>query len=153
MGIGALLGLFLLLLLVGGASGAAVVLAFKGKPPVLAPALADSHPANANPPPKTDNNDPAKPIHPDKPADPAAGTLAADLSQENFDKIDKGMTDAVLVERFGPPTFTRDSKQAGADKDLVWRVGGVGPRVTVSMHAGRVVAKASGQDWPVVYPK
>ncbi len=153
LGIGALLIVLLLLLLAGGVGGAAIVLTCKDKLPFLASLTpADTHPANP-PAPKNENKDPQNPPPSVNPADAPAGKLAGDLSQENFDKIAKGMTQTALVELFGPPTFTQDSKQAGVEKDLIWRVGGVGPRIAVSMKGGRVIAKSSGQDWAVVYPK
>ncbi len=150
-GVMGLLFLLLLVLLAGGGAAALAFMALTGKLPfVAAVTLPDSHPA-APAPPKKDDKDPQTPNPPADAPKPAAGSLAASLTRENFDKIDRGVTDAVLVELFGPPTSTEESKQTGADKDLIWKVGG-GPQVTVSMKGGRVVAKSSGQDWPVVYP-
>ena len=151
-GVMGLLFLLLLVLLAGGGAAALAFMALTGKLPfVAAVTLPDSHPA-APAPPKKDDRDPQTPNPPADAPKPAPGSLAASLTRENFDKIDRGVTDAVLVELFGPPTSTEESKQAGADKDLIWKVGAGGPQVTVSMKGGRVVAKSSGQDWPVVYP-
>ena len=147
-----LVGLVLVLLLVGGGAGVVIYAAFTNRLPFFSAATPPDSRAAAPNPPKKDDKEPQKPDSPVEAPKPAAGSLAASLTQENFDKIDRGMTDAVLVERFGPPTSTEDSKESGADKNWVWKAGAAGPQVTVSMHGGRVVAKASNQDWPVVYP-
>ena len=138
MGVLGVLILLLVLLAVGGGGGGAAALAFKDKLPFLPAAAKQADAA----PPKTDNTEPPKA---DDKLDPQTATLLAALSQDNFDKIAKGMSADDLKKLLGPPTLTQDD-------GLVWRVGGVGPRITATLKDGRVAAKSSGQDWAVKYP-
>jgi hypothetical protein len=156
----ALMVLFLLVMCGGGATVG--VLAFQGKLPISLAAfgLGDSRQAANKPPnkegagestPKPDNPDTQKADQldapklelADKPKDPSADKLAASVTKENFDKIDKGMTKQDLIALLGPPSENRGSA-------FVWN--GSAGKILVTAPQGKVISKGNSQSWPIVYP-
>ena len=101
--------------------------------------MAQNPPPGKNPPP--DKNPPPKPT--------------SKMTQENFDKIDKGMSMDDVVALAGKPTtvITVDpANYPGRDAHLVYidLVRNVG--FTVDLFQGKVVEKGDSKPWPVVYP-
>jgi predicted Zn finger-like uncharacterized protein len=103
----------------------------------------------ASPPPTTDKLPP-----PDKPPP----VPKVQITQELFDKIDKGMTMDQLVALAGKPSGNDDLRRLNdpsVDTRVSWEnfVADVG--ITVDMVQGKVTSKkgySHGKFWPVVYP-
>jgi outer membrane protein assembly factor BamE (lipoprotein component of BamABCDE complex) len=76
------------------------------------------------------------------------------VTQDNFAKIDKGMTKADLVALFGPPADTQLFHGApgvkGPDMELVWVDGD--KRIHIRLDHNKVMYKANLQGWPQDFP-
>jgi predicted Zn finger-like uncharacterized protein len=77
--------------------------------------------------------------------DVAQNPPAGALTQENFDKIDKGMTMEAVTALLGPET---DIGRKPPEHDYV----SGGAKIVVVVMRGQVTGKSNNQGWPVVYP-
>src|SRR5262249_47973757 len=90
---------------------------------------------------------------PEDPKDPVKPVVRAGFEKENFDKVDKGMTEEQLVALLGEPAARQkrpDFVPGREDVDLVWKKANW--EIKVLLSGGKTIDKRNNRGWPSSFP-